>query len=60
MLRDTEASGPFAEVVEGVVAIDDAWGMIAFALAMVGAQMLSGGTGVDHATEVFPGFEVRR
>ena len=56
VLRDTEASGPFAEVVEGVVAIDDAWGMIAFALAMVGAQMLSGGTGVDHASVLWEAF----
>ncbi|MHA6324756.1 cation:proton antiporter [Roseivivax sp. CAU 1753] len=48
VLQETGATGPFADTIEGIVAIDDAWGMIAFALAMVGAQMLAGGAGADH------------
>ncbi len=48
VLQETGATGPFAETVEGIVAIDDAWGMIVFALAMVGAQMLTGGGEAGH------------
>lgn len=37
-LRESGARGPFADTLRGVVAIDDAWGMIVFALALVLAQ----------------------
>lgn len=53
VLHDTGATGPFAETVEGVVAIDDAWGMVAFALAMVGAQILAGGATSGGAAALF-------
>ncbi|WGW05023.1 cation:proton antiporter [Tropicibacter oceani] len=50
-LRETAARGRFADTLRGVVAIDDAWGMIVFALAMVGAQALaSGGVETGHVT----------
>jgi Kef-type K+ transport system membrane component KefB len=42
-LREIGAKGPFADTVRGVVAVDDVWGLIVFALAMVGAQALSQG-----------------
>ena len=35
---------PFAGKIEGIVAIDDAWGLIVFGLAVVVAQSLSGPT----------------
>ena len=41
-LRDAHAKGPFAKTLRGVVAIDDAWGMIVFSLAVVVAGMLEG------------------
>ncbi|MDU8913907.1 cation:proton antiporter [Aestuariicoccus sp. MJ-SS9] len=48
-LEETGAKGDFADTVSGVVAIDDAWGMIVFALAVVTAQALNGdGMSVGH------------
>ena len=40
-LREAGAAGGFADTLRGVVAIDDAWGMLVFALAVVGAEALS-------------------
>lgn len=42
-LSDADAKDGFADTLRGIVAIDDAWGMIAFALAMVAAQALQNG-----------------
>ncbi|SMX40267.1 cation:proton antiporter [Maliponia aquimaris] len=48
-LRQYGADGAFADVVRGIVAIDDAWGMIVFALAMVVAQAMgNGGFDLGH------------
>ncbi|MGR3494848.1 cation:proton antiporter [Citreimonas sp.] len=47
-LREAGARGPFAETLKGVVAIDDAWGMIAFALAIVAAQGIAAGVVEAH------------
>lgn len=47
-LRETKAEGGFADTLRGVVAIDDAWGMIVFALAIVGAQGIASGLFEPH------------
>ena len=40
VIRELRASGPFTETLLGVVAIDDAWGIMVFALAESVAKML--------------------
>ncbi len=42
LIRQTGARGPFVDTIRGIVAIDDAWGMIAFSLALIFAIGLSG------------------
>lgn len=39
VIRQTGASGHFTGILFGVVALDDAWGLILFAFCLVGAQM---------------------
>lgn len=41
-LKQAGARGRFADTLRGIVAIDDAWGLIAFSLVMVVAQGLNG------------------
>ncbi len=43
-MAPADRAHPFAAKLEGIVAIDDAWGLVAFALAVVLAQSLSGPT----------------
>lgn len=47
-LRQAGAKGPFVDEVRGIVAIDDAWGLLAFSLAAVGAHMLNGAADFAH------------
>ncbi len=47
-LAHTEAGDSFADTIRGVVAIDDAWGMIVFALAVVFAQAVESGAWELH------------
>lgn len=42
--RQSGAEGPFVDTLLGVVAVDDAWGLIAFSLLLVAASVASGGT----------------
>ncbi|MEY8841464.1 cation:proton antiporter, partial [Cribrihabitans sp. XS_ASV171] len=42
VIRQTGSRGSFARTLKGIVAIDDAWGVMAFALMVVVAQALSG------------------
>jgi len=56
-LRQAKAEGGFADTLRGVVAIDDAWGMIVFALAMVVAQGLENG-GLDPQHLLDAGWEI--
>jgi Kef-type K+ transport system membrane component KefB len=42
VIRQADAKGDFTETLQGIVAIDDAWGLIAFSLMMIGADMLIG------------------
>ncbi len=39
-IRQSGAEGPFVDVILGIVAIDDAWGLMVFSLAMIGAPVL--------------------
>ncbi|RBI86343.1 cation:proton antiporter [Rhodosalinus halophilus] len=44
-IRQSGCRGGFVDTLRGIVAIDDAWGMVAFALAVVVAQALLGANG---------------
>jgi len=45
-IRQAGAKGGFVDTLRGIVAIDDAWGLIVFALAMVMARAI-GGSGME-------------
>ncbi|NKX43434.1 cation:proton antiporter [Roseicyclus persicicus] len=45
ILRETGIDSGFAETLRGIVAIDDAWGLIVFSLVLVAAAALSGANG---------------
>lgn len=47
-IRDSGKGGRFVEVLTGVVAVDDAWGLILFSVAVLCIQLVSGGA-ADHA-----------
>lgn len=47
VVRESSAEGPFTETLLGVVAVDDAWGVLTFSLFMAAAAMLDGGDGVS-------------
>jgi Kef-type K+ transport system membrane component KefB len=42
ILRETRATGRFADAIRGIVAIDDAWGLVVFSLVLVAASALTG------------------
>ena len=56
-IRQSGASGPFVDRIRGIVAIDDAWGLMAFSIAAAMAQGLGGHMELalltDAAWEVF-------
>jgi Kef-type K+ transport system membrane component KefB len=43
VVEEAEAKGRFTDVLLGIVAIDDAWGLIAFSVLLAVAQTLDGG-----------------
>jgi Kef-type K+ transport system membrane component KefB len=43
VVHEIKADGPFSRVLLGVVAIDDAWGLIVFSFCLAAATSLSGG-----------------
>lgn len=43
VIREARAKGPFSETLLGIVAIDDAWGLILFSLLLAFASALNGG-----------------
>lgn len=51
VIRQSGRSGPFVNMLKGIVAIDDAWGLIVFSLVVA---FVSSGTGVmvDAASEI--------
>ncbi len=46
VVQQVRAKGPYTDVLLGVVAIDDAWGLIVFSLLLAAAEAMSGGGGV--------------
>jgi Kef-type K+ transport system membrane component KefB len=46
ILSQARASGPFADRIRGIVAVDDAWGLIVFSLALV-VVSAAGGNGAE-------------
>lgn len=46
VVHEYEAEGKFTRVLLGIVAIDDAWGLLVFSILLAVAQALSGGEGV--------------
>jgi len=51
VINQTQAKGPFTEVLQGVVAVDDAWGLIAFSLLLVAAKAVAGDGGLAIVTK---------
>ncbi len=47
VVRQREAKGPFTTTLLGIVAVDDAWGLIVFSFILVAAKAMMGGNGVD-------------
>lgn len=47
VIRQSGIRNGFTETLEGIVAIDDAWGLIAFSLILTLAGMLNGGAGAE-------------
>lgn len=45
--RQTRAAGPFTNTLLGAVAIDDAWGVVAFSLLLIAAKAIVGDGGID-------------
>ncbi len=45
VIRQSGAKGPFTDTLQGIVAIDDAWGLIVFSMILIGVNaMLGNGT----------------
>ena len=48
VIREVRAKGRFSKVLVSIVAVDDAWGLLAFSLMLTIAQLIAGeGSGVD-------------
>ncbi len=48
VIREIKAKGPFSQILEKIVAVDDAWGLIVFSLMLTIAQGIAGeGTGAE-------------
>lgn len=47
VVRQCRARGHFTDTLQGVVAVDDAWGLIVFSLLLVAAKAISGASGID-------------
>jgi len=45
-VNEASASGRFTDTLLGIVAVDDAWGLIVFSLLLAGAQVMAGGEGI--------------
>ena len=47
VVQQTRAGGPFTDTLLGVVAVDDAWGLIVFSLLLLAAKAIIGDGGID-------------
>ncbi|NJB67773.1 Kef-type K+ transport system membrane component KefB [Desulfobaculum xiamenense] len=45
VVRESHAGGPFSQTLLGIVAVDDAWGLIIFSLMLAAAQVVVGAGG---------------
>lgn len=45
VVRQLRARGPFTDTLLGIVAVDDAWGLVAFSLLLIAAQAITGNGG---------------
>jgi len=45
VIRQYRAKGPFSAILSGVVAVDDIWGVLVFAVCLMAAQAVVGGDG---------------
>lgn len=57
VIRQYRAKGPFSTTLSGIVAVDDIWGILVFAVFLMAAQAVAGGDGsgaLQHAVwEIF-------
>lgn len=49
--RETGARGPFSSTLLGIVAVDDAWGLVIFSLALAGLPLVEGSGGTLAALQ---------
>jgi Kef-type K+ transport system membrane component KefB len=49
VIEEGGAEGPFTEMLTGIVAVDDAWGLIAFSMLLAAAQTVAADAGVASA-----------
>ncbi len=50
VVRQSGAAGPFTTTLLGIVAVDDAWGLVVFSILLVAAKTLMGGDGMELLT----------
>ena len=46
VVHETKAEGPFSQTLIGIVAVDDAWGLIAFSLMLAAVHLINGDGGI--------------
>ncbi len=51
VIHETGAKGPFTETLRGLVALDDAWGLLMFTALLILADILSGNGGVSQVLQ---------
>lgn len=51
VVRQTRSEGPFTDTLLGIVAVDDAWGLIVFSLLLLTAKVVIGDGGVEILQE---------
>jgi len=47
VIRQTRAAGPFTNTLQGVIAIDDAWGVVIFSVLLIAAKAIAGDGGIE-------------
>ena len=48
-MREARARGPFTATIRGIVALDAAWGLVAFTIVLATVKLLNGSSGVEDA-----------
>lgn len=47
VIKQSRSAGPFTDTLQGVVAIDDAWGVVVFSLLLIAAKAIVGDGGLE-------------